>query len=119
MRKLLVGGALTLVSVTGVAAPAFAHDCFNPNKTTGAGSKGVVTLDAEGNEVSFTPTGKGNGGFITIDATALGAGMLDVHIFGGNKGPKDGVAGPGAEKAGAKACDGKGIDYIEACFGAG
>ena len=118
MRKLLVGGALTLVSVTGVAAPAFAHDCFNPTKTTGAGSKGVVTLDETG-DGSFTPTGpgKGKGGFITIDANALVPGVVvDVHSFG-NGGPKDGVAGPGAEKAGAKGCDGKGIDYVEACFG--
>ena len=112
-------GVAITVSILG-AAPAFAHDCFNPNKTTGAGSKGVVTLDATGGE-SFAPTGKGNGGFVTIDANAVAPGVVvDVKTFGGNKGPgKDGVAGPGAEKAGAKACDGKGIDYIEACFGAG
>jgi hypothetical protein len=104
--------------VAGVA-PAFAHDCFNPNKTVGAGSNGVVTLDANGEEASFTPTGNGNGGFITIDANAVApAVVVDVKTFGGNKGHgQDGVAGPGAEKAGARACDGKGIDYIEACFG--
>ena len=114
-----VGAGVAITVSTLWAAPAFAHDCFNPNKTTGAGSKGVVTLDATGEEEGFTPTGKGNGGFITIDANAVVPGVVvDVYTFGGNKGPgKDGVAGPGAEKAGAKACDGKGIDYIEACFG--
>jgi hypothetical protein len=121
LRRISVGAGVAIaVSIFG-AAPAFAHDCFNPNKTVGAGSKGVVTLDAAGGE-TFTPAGngKGNGGFITIDANAVAPGvMIDVMTFGGNKGPgQDGVAGPGAEKAGAKACDGKGIDYVEACFGA-
>jgi hypothetical protein len=36
----------------GVAGPAFAHDCFNPNKKPGAGSIGTITLDAQGNDVS-------------------------------------------------------------------
>jgi len=118
MRKILVGGLLAVAVVAGGATPAFAHDCFNPTKTTGAGSKGLVTLDATGGE-TFTPTGpgKGNGGFITIDASALVPGVvIDVKTFGGH-GPKDGVAGPGAEKAGAAGCDGKGIDYVESCFG--
>ena len=118
LRKITAGIAVFGGALFGLATPAFAHDCFNPNKTIGAGSKGVVTLDANGNEESFTPTGKGNGGFITIDANAVVPGvMVDIHIFGGNNGPKDGVAGPGVEKAGAKGCDGKGIDYAEACFG--
>jgi hypothetical protein len=118
LRRITVGAGVAIAVSTLGAAPAFAHDCFNPNKTVGAGSKGVVTLDENGGE-TFTQTGNGNGGFITIDANALVPGVVvDVHTFGGNKGPgHDGVAGPGAEKAGAKACDGKGIDYIEACFG--
>src|SRR5690242_15468730 len=45
MRKLLVGGAVVLASVAGVAAPAFAHDCFNPKKPIGAGSVGTLTID--------------------------------------------------------------------------
>jgi len=119
-RKVLVGGALMVTSIGAVAAPAAAHDCFNPTKTAGAGSKGVVTLDANGNQVGFTQTGKGNGGFITIDAGAIQPGLsVDIHIFGNQSGPKDGTAGPGSEKAGAKACDGKGIDYADACFGGG
>jgi hypothetical protein len=119
LRRISVGAGVAItVSILG-AAPALAHDCFNPNKPTGAGSKGVVTLDANGDEESFTSTGNGNGGFITIDANAVAPGVVvDVKTFGGGQGPgHDGVAGPGAEKAGDKACDGKGIDYIEACFG--
>ena len=79
-----------------------------------------LPLDANGDEESFSSTGNGNGGFITIDANAVAPGVVvDVKTFGGGKGAgHDGVAGPGAEKAGAKACDGRGIDYIEACFGA-
>ena len=46
----------------------------------------------------------------------LGApGLINIHVFGGaDGGPKDGVVGPGADHKGA--CDGKGIDYVEACF---
>jgi hypothetical protein len=119
LRRITVGAGVAIAVSTLGAAPAFAHDCFNPNKPIGAGSKGVVTLDANGEEESFTPTGNGNGGFVTIDANAVAPGVVvDVKTFGGNKGPgQDGVAGPGAEKAGGKGCDGKGIDYIEACFG--
>ena len=117
MRKTLFGGALVLISLAAVATPASAHDCFNPTKATGAGSKGVVTLDENGDEESFEETGNGKGGFITIDATAVAPGVvIDIHTFG-NGGPKDGVVGPGAEKAGADGCDGKGIDYVETCFG--
>lgn len=123
MRKTLTGVLLALGVVVGGATPAFAYDCFNPTKTVGAGSKGLVTLDASRGE-TFTPAGhgngngNGNGGFITIDATALVPGaVLDIHVFGGQNGPKDGVVGPGAEKAGVKGCDGKGIDYVESCFG--
>jgi hypothetical protein len=117
MRKLLVGGMLTLAGVAGLAAPAFAHDCFNPNKHTGAGSKGTLTLDANGDEVGFQQTGKGNGGFFSIDATALGVGVIDVHTLGSGKNPHGVVGGPGSQKA-DHACDGKGIDYASACFGA-
>ena len=117
MRRILIGGAIVLISVVGVAAPASAHDCFNPTKTTGAGSKTLVTLDSDGNEESVETTGSGKGGFVTIDANAVAPGVVvDIHTFG-NGGPKDGVVGPGAEKAGAKGCDGKGMDYVETCFG--
>ena len=117
MRRILVSGVLVLIGLAAVAAPASAHDCFNAKKTVGAGSKTLVVLDSNGNEASVETTGNGNGGFVTIDANALVPGVvIDIHTFG-NHGPKDGVAGPGAEKAGAKGCDGKGIDYVEACFG--
>jgi len=116
LGKFTAGIAVFGGVVLGLAAPAFAHDCFNPTKPTGAGSKAIVVLDASGEAESFTPTGDGKGGFITIDANAVAPGVVvDIHTFG-NGGPKDGVVGPGAEKAGASGCDGKGIDYVEACF---
>src|SRR5262245_58391409 len=121
MKKLIAGGALAL----GVIATPFvasAHNCVNPTKTVGAGSKTLVTLDSEENEtVTDAGHGNGTGGFVPIDANALVPGVVvDVHTFGSGEhgGGKDGVAGPGIEKAGAKGCDGKGIDYIDSCFGA-
>ena len=119
MRKLLVGGAVVLASVAGVAAPAFAHDCFNPKKPIGAGSVGTLTIDPSNLDAAPVPNGKGGGGFLTIDATALGAGVYDTHVFGGHNdgakgGPKDGVVGAQDHQP-KLACDGKGIDYIDAC----
>ncbi len=116
MRKLLIGGTLAVVLSVGAAGPAFAFDCFNPNKRVGAGSSGTLVLDANGNEVSFTQTKNGNGGFITIDARALGAGFVDIHSMGAGNNPHGVVGGPGSQKP-EHACDGKGIDYASACFG--
>jgi hypothetical protein len=99
----------------GVAGPAFAHDCFNPNKKPGAGSIGTITLDAQGNDVSADIT-KAHGGFITIDASAVGVPgvtTIDFHTAGNN--PHGVVGGPGSQKA-EHACDGRGIDYADACF---
>jgi hypothetical protein len=130
MRKLLVGGVLSAVGVLGVAGPAMAHECFNPTKTPGAGSKVTVVLGANPDTdppvaVIATGPGKGYGGFtqLNLSNVAVPPGVelpatIDVHTFGnGAHGPKDGTVGQGAEAAGEKGCDGKGIDYIEACFG--
>jgi len=118
MKKLLAGGALAVVSLVGAAGPAFAHDCFNPNKKVGAGSSATIVLDADGNEVSVTQTKNGNGGFFTVDATAVGVGLVDIHTLGAGNNPHGVVGGPGSQKP-EHACDGKGIDYASACFGAG
>jgi hypothetical protein len=117
MRKLLVGGAIATVSVIGLGQPAFAHDCFNPNKQPGAGTWATVTLDENGEEVGFDQTKK-QGGFIAIDASALGVeGTVDIHTFGAG-GPKSGVVGGPNLADSDRACDGKGIDLASACFGA-
>jgi hypothetical protein len=118
MKRLLIGGTAAVVSLVGVAGPAFAHDCFNPNKKVGAGSSATVVLDAEGNEVSFTQTKNGNGGAITIDASALGAGSIDIKTLGVGNNPHGVAGGPGSQKP-EHACDGKGIDYVSVCFGEG
>jgi hypothetical protein len=118
MKRLLIGGTVAVVSLVGVAGPAFAHDCFNPNKPVGAGSSGTVVLDAEGDEVSFTQTKNGNGGFVTINASTLGAGLVDIKTLGVGNNPHGVAGGPGSQKP-AHACDGKGIDYASVCFGAG
>jgi hypothetical protein len=118
MRKLLIGATLAVVLSVGAAGPAFAFDCFNPNKRAGAGSSATIVLDENGDEVSFTETKNGNGAFITIDASALGAGSFDIHSMGAGNNPHGVVGGPGSQKP-EHACDGKGIDYLEACFGGG
>jgi hypothetical protein len=116
MRRLFAGlaaGAMLLLT----AAPAFAHDCFNPNKPEGAGVNYTITeFTATGPVFEQTGPGKGIGGFATIAPGVLGPGSpaVDVHTLG-NSTAKEEVGGPGSMKP-AHACDGKGIDYLEACL---
>jgi hypothetical protein len=118
MRKLLVGGAIALAGVAGVAAPAFAHDCFNPNKPAGAGVHYTVTgFDPNTGEPTLVQTGpgKGVGGFAAFDPSLTGGVTgVEVHTLGAGNNPHGVVGGPGSQKPN-HACDGKGIDYLDAC----
>jgi len=105
------------------AVPTFAHDCFNPTKNEHAPSAGVhytiTSFNEETGEPTFEKTaqGKGIGGFVAISPEATGAPeTLYVHSIG-NSSSHETVGGPGSEKP-SHACDGKGIDYLDAC-GAG
>jgi hypothetical protein len=117
MRRLLaclgVGGVLLVT-----AAPAFAHDCFNPNKPADAGVNYTITsFDTTTGEPVFEQTGPGQGigGFVTLAPSATGAPIaFEVHTLGNSS--KEEVGGPGSMKP-EHACDGKGIDYVDACFG--
>jgi hypothetical protein len=108
-RHLVAGAAIAVATVVGLAGPAVAHDCFNPNKPGGAGvNYTVVGFGPDGPIFVQTGPGQGIGGFATVDG-------VDVHTIG-NSSSKDVVGGPGSQNAN-HACDGKGIDYIEACAG--
>src|SRR2546422_10743382 len=72
MRRLFAGlaaGAILLLT----AAPAFAHDCFNPNKPEGAGVNYTITAFTDTGPV-FEQTGNGQGicGFVASAAAVLG-----------------------------------------------
>jgi hypothetical protein len=107
-RHLIVGAALILGTVGGVAAPAIAHDCFNPNKPAGAGvNYTIVGFDPNTGPIFVqTGPGKGIGGFAT-------EGGVDIHTIG-NSPSLDVVGGPGSQTP-QHQCDGKGIDYADAC----
>ena len=65
-----------------------------------------------------TGPGKGIGGFAAIAPGVFGPDQTETllaHTIG-NSSSKEVVGGPGSQTA-AHACDGKGIDYIDACFG--
>lgn len=112
-----VGFAAVLAAVALVAvAPAFGHDCFNPKKPAGAGvNYTVVGFDENGPIFEQTGPGKGIGGFATISSELTGGFQLpDVHTIG-NSSSKEVVGGSGSMKP-EHACDGKGIDYLDACF---
>jgi hypothetical protein len=115
-----------VVAVTALAAlsasPALAHDCFNPTKNAHAPTAGVhytlTGFDQNGPIFEQTGTGKGIGGFVAIAPGVFGPDQTEtlyVHSIG-NSSSHDVVGGPGSQKAG-HACDGKGIDYVDACFG--
>jgi len=118
MKRKLAAGLLSACAVLFAAAPALAHDCFNPKKPAGAGVNYTITgFNADGSPIfEQTGPGKGIGGFVSLSPDLTGGFQApDVHTLG-NSSAKEEVGGPGSHKAG-HACDGKGIDYIDACFG--
>ena len=73
----------------------------------------VVGFDENGPIFEQTGPGKGIGGFAALSPELTGGLTgIEVHTLG-NSG-KDEVGGPGSQKP-SHACDGKGIDYLEAC----
>jgi hypothetical protein len=120
-RKIAVGAAVVGAGLFGLATPAFAHDCFNPNKPDGAGvNYTVVGFDENGAPIfEQTGPGQGIGGFATINLSMFGGPdvNVDVHTIG-NSSALDVVGGPGSQTA-DHSCDGKGIDYLDACFEGG
>jgi hypothetical protein len=112
----------TMLGVTGAmlamgAVPTYAHDCFNPTKTPTAGVHYTITgFNPETEEPVFEKTaqGKGIGGFVALSSEVTGAPeTLYVHSIG-NSTSHETVGGPGSKKEG-HACNGTGIDYLEAC----
>ena len=108
-RKLILGAAMSVAALAMWAGPAVAHECFNPNKPAGAGvNYTIVGFDENGPIFVQTGPGEGTGGFATVFG-------VDVHTLG-NSSAKEEVGGPGSMTP-EHACDGKGIDFLEACFG--
>lgn len=127
IRKALVAIAVTGASLALGAVPVFAHDCFNPTKNEHAPTGGVnytiTGFDPNTGAPTFEQTGpgKGYGGFVALSPEATGAPeTLYVHTLGtfSKENGHETVGGPGSQKPN-HACDGKGIDYIEACYGEG
>jgi hypothetical protein len=109
LRHLVAGTLVSAATVVGLSAPALAHDCFNPNKPAGAGvNYTIVGFGPNGPIFEQTGPGQGIGGFATLDG-------VDVHTLG-NSSAQEVVGGPGSQTP-DHACDGKGIDYLEACAG--
>ena len=122
MNRLGVGFAVIGATLALGAVPTYAHDCFNPTKNEHAPTAGVhytiTGFDPETGEPTFEQTGngKGIGGFVALSPEATGAPeTLYVHTIG-NSSSHEEVGGPGSHKPG-HACDGKGIDYLDACGG--
>jgi len=114
----VAGGTAALMMLA--TAPGYAHDCFNPQKNAHAPTGGVnytiTGFGPDGPIFEQTGNGQGIGGFV-----AIAPGVFDnpdtvyVHSLG-NSDSKEVVGGPGSMKP-SHACDGKGIDYLDACFG--
>src|SRR5882724_1411441 len=114
IRKLAVGAFASAVSIAALAAPAFAHDCFNPQKDAHAPTAGVnytiVGFDQNGPIFVQTGPGQGSGGFAAIAPGVFGPDQtqtLYTHTLGAGNNPHGVVGGPGSQTA-AHACDGKG-----------
>jgi len=119
-RRLAATAGISLAILVLTGSAAFAHDCFNPQKNAHAPTAGmhyaVVGFDQNGPIVEQLGNGKGIGGFLELAPSVTGAPVpLYVHTIG-NSSSHEEVGGPGSRKAN-HACDGKGIDYLDACFG--
>jgi hypothetical protein len=122
IRALAVTVAVVATSAVS-ASPALAHDCFNPTKNAHAPTAGVnytLTGFDQNNNPIFVQTGPGSGigGFVAIAPGVFGPQQTETlyaHSIG-NSSSHEVVGGPGSQKP-SHACDGKGIDYIDACFG--
>lgn len=123
VRKVLAGSAVAGFVLASGAAPAFAHDCFNPTKVPTAGVNYELTgFDSNGNPilVQIGP-GQGVGGFVAIAPYTFGPWQtmtLYTHSLGAGNNPNGVVGGPGSQKPN-HACNGTGIDYISACYSSG
>jgi hypothetical protein len=84
----------------------------------GAGVNYTITAFTDTGPVfEQTGPGQGIGGFVTIAAGVLApdAPAVEAHTLG-NSPAQEVVGGPGSMKP-EHACDGKGIAYLDACFG--
>ena len=119
--RLIAAIAAAVVMLALAASPALAHDCFNPTKKPTAGVNYELTgFDTNGNPilVQIGP-GTGAGGFVEIAPGVFGHPVpLYTHSLGSGMNPHGVVGGPGSQKPN-HACDGKGIDYLDVCFGGG
>ena len=110
MRRIALGLATIGAMLALGAVPTYAHDCFNPTKNPTAGVHYTVT----GEGIVKTAQGKGIGGFLALSPEVTGAETtLYVHTIGHSESHET-VGGPGSKKE-SHACNGKGIDYLEAC----
>jgi len=120
MRFRVLAAAIAVVAMSTVAvSPAFAHDCFNPTTKPSTGvNYTLVGFDQNGPIFEHTGPGQGIGGFVAIAPGVFGPQQTETlyaHSIG-NSTSHEVVGGPGSQKP-QHACDGKGIDYIDACFG--
>ena len=114
----VAGGTAALVLL---ASPSYAHDCFNPQKDAHAPTGGVnytiTGFGPDGPIFEQTGPGTGIGGFVAIAPGVFGnPETVYVHSLGNTHSGKEEVGGPGSMKDG-HSCDGKGIDYLDECFG--
>lgn len=128
IRRTLIGVAASAAAIVVTASPAFAHDCFNPQKDANAPAAGVnyelVGFYDDGSPIlEKVGPGQGIGGYIEIAPGVFGNPVpLYTHTLGAlttnpnDHNPHDAVGGPGSNNP-THACDGKGIDYFDACFG--
>ena len=115
-RRLAATAGISLAILVLSGSAAFAHDCFNPNKKPTAGVHYVITgFDQNGPIFEQLGNGKGVGGFAAVAPGVFGnATTVYSHTLGAGNNPHGVVGGPGSQKPN-HACDGKGIDYLDAC----
>ncbi len=105
LRRFAAGAVVAGVAVVGSGGSAWAHTCFNTQRSGTGGTVGTYDVASD----TFTPSGqKGNPTFVRVVFPDGSAGYVFLH----SGGELHDYVVPGA-----KDCNNKGLDNFDVCFG--
>lgn len=112
------GVALAAVAVLGTGAAAYAHECFNPNRSeqgNAGASNSEAWLTVHISELTFGLSEEDASCVLDAYAATGAPESFTIHVKGANG--QGGTIGANNPNHDTKAADGKGIDEIFAAYG--
>ena len=119
MTNIGAGVALAAAAVLGTGAAAYAHECFNPNRSeqgNAGASNSQAWMTVHVSELTFALSEEDASCVLDAYAETGAPESFTIHVKGVNG--QDGTIGANNPNRDVKAGDGKGIDEIFAAYGA-